>query len=271
MAKKTASKSAKGSTSKKVAPAPAKAVAKAPAKATTAPKEKKEKVARTEPLSLSSYIVKVSKSAHDNVGVRKNVKEHLEQLLLAFIRLVNQHAEENLKTRKTLQERDIEHAVRVFLPEGTLRDAILSRAEKVLADYGETKKTAGLEMSVPRVRAWLVWGLSDKENLHVSKNAVVYLTAVLDQFIIELTREANVFSQEKKRSNITLPDFQRAVKKTDWLRQGLSVLEVNEDIGDDNEEVEEAPPVVLKKVAKRAPLEDAVVKKVKAKKVKASA
>lgn len=262
MAKKTATP-AKGSTSKKVAPAPAKAVAKAPAT-----KEKKEKVARTEPLSLSSYIVKVSKSAHDNVGVRKNVKEHLEQLLLAFIRLVNQHAEENLKTRKTLQERDIEHAVRVFLPEGNLRDAVLNRAEKVLADYNETKKTAGLEMSVPRVRAWLVWGLSDKENLHVSKNAVVYLTAVLDQFIIELTREANVYSQEKKRSNITLPDFERAVKKTDWLRTGLSVLEVN---GGSGEEEETPPPVVLKKVAKRPPLEDAV-KKVKAKKaVNASA
>lgn len=257
MAKKTATKPAKGSTSKKVAPASAPAPAKA---STSAPKEK---VARTEPLSLSSYIVKVSKSAHDNVGVRKNVKEHLEQLLLAFIRLVNQHSEENLKTRKTLQERDIEHAVRVFLPEGTLREAVLARAEKVLAEYNETKKTVGLEMSVPRVRAWLVWGLSDKENLHVSKNAVVYLTAVLDQFIVELTREANVYSQEKKRSNITLPDFERAVKKTNWLREGLSVLEVN---GGSGEEEEAPPPVVLKKVAKRAPLEDGV-KKVRAKKV----
>lgn len=265
MAKKTATP-AKGSTSKKVAPAKVKATASTSA---TAPAPAKEKKERTEPLSLSSYIVKVSKSAHDNVGVRKNVKEHLEQLLLAFIRLVNQHAEENLKTRKTLQERDIEHAVRVFLPEGTLRDAVLSRAEKVLADYGETKKTAGLEMSVPRVRAWLVWGLSDKENLHVSKNAVVYLTAVLDQFIIELTREANVYSQEKQRSNITLPDFERAVKKTDWLRQGLSVLEVNDGDGDNEEEA--PPPVILKKVAKRAPIDDVVVKKVKAKKIKASA
>ncbi len=240
---------------------PAKVVAKTPAPVA----KKTVKPARTEPLSLSSYIVKVSKSANDGVGVRKNVKERIDELLLSFIRLVNKHAEENLKSRKTLQERDIEHSIRVFFPEGKLQTSLLERADKVLETFVSTKKTEGLDMSRPRTHSWLVWGLSDKENLHVSRNAVAYLTGALDQFVIEITREANIYSKEKERNNITLPDFEKAVKKSDWIKSVLVVLDGVQKVEIVPEkvivEVTEAPPVVLKKVVKRPPLKSEVAKK----------
>jgi len=257
-----------------VAPAVAVAVVAEPVgpNGPTGPATAALKVARTQPLSITSYIVKVSKAANEGVGVRKNVKELIENLLMEFIRSVNKHAEENLKSRKTLQDRDIEHALNAFLPEGKYRDALIARGNTVIESFTANKKTDGVNMSVPRTREWLVWGLSDKENLHVSKTAVVYLASVLDQFIAELTREANVFSQEKKHSNITMPDLLRAQKKNTDLSAFLNVFEtlsrpagavkerkprapkaaaavvVAETEGD---ALAEAPPVVFKAVAKR--------------------
>lgn len=237
-------------------------------KATKADKPKKaaatktDKAPRTEPLSLSTYIVKASKAGNNGVGVRKNLKEHLEQLLLTFIRHVNIHAEESMKAdkRKTLQERDIKAAVEAFVSHGDFRNALLERGTNGIENSKE------LNMSVARTREWLVHGLSDKDTVRVGKDAVSYLTGVLEQVVVELTKVSNV----NERPNITLPDFQKVAKKTEWLSEflgklGNNVLNCERECNDCEEEnkdcddcekcpetTEEPPKVELKKVSKRA-------------------
>jgi len=213
--KKTSKKAAVAkkvpATKKKVSAAKKTVVAKAPSK--------KVVVEAKGPPNFYTYIAKISKEVNDGVGVRKNVREFLDTVLKTLITELTQRATQNLKKRTTLQERDIEAAVNAYLPENKVREMVLKEASNVLKEFGESGKVE-LLMSVPRTKKNMTEGLGD--NIKISRKATIYLAAALEQVVIELTEAANVYSKQKERSNITLPDLQRAIKKDADLKEFMA-------------------------------------------------
>lgn len=177
------------------------------------------------PPNFYTYIVKISKEVNDGVGVRKNVKELLDTIARNMIRELTRRAEAGLKRRTTIQERDIETAIKAYLPENKVRDMILSEADEVFSTFNESKKF-DLIFSVPRTKKNM--SVYAGENIKISRKATIYLAAALEQVVIELTEAANEYSKAKNRSNITLPDLERAVKKDAELKEFMS--RVNPDV-----------------------------------------
>ncbi len=202
----------------------------------------KKAEAPTGPPNFYTYIAKISKEVNDGVGVRKNVREFLDTVLKTLIRELTRRATENLKKRTTIQERDIEAAINAYLPDNKVREIVLKEAGNVLKEFGETKKV-DLLMSVPRTKKNMTEDLSSE--IKISRKATIYLAAALEQVVIELTEAANVYSKQKERSNITLPDLQRAVKKDAELKEFMSradpaAVRVEATGGSENEDATES-------------------------------
>lgn len=203
--KKTAAPTKKATPVKKAA-APAKKAT--PAKKAAAPTKKITTSATTEP-SLILYVNKVSKVYNNDVGVYKNVKEYLEQVLKYWVDVIAKTSTEQLKDRKTVQERDIRSAIEELIPENNLRQTILTNLDGRLEKYSADKKSVSLTMSKPRITTLFKTKL---DNVKVSDKALFYLTAFLEDVVRETTMAANEFSKKKERSNIVLDDLRRGLK-----------------------------------------------------------
>lgn len=185
------------------------------------------------PPNFYTYIVKISKDVNDDVGVRKNVREFLDELVRNLIKKFVTLAQDGLKDRTTIQERDIERGVKEFLPENEVREMLLNESASVMKTFEDTKKF-DLLMSVPRVKKNMM-EFAD-EGIKISKRANVYLATVLEQVIIEVTKAANEFSKKNNRNNITRPDLEKAVKNDAELKDLLTRAEVSFDHNGEGEE-----------------------------------
>lgn len=194
----------KRAATQKTTEAPAKRAATTSTKSATTPND----------INILLYITRISKQYNNDVGVYKNLKSYLQDVVFYWLRNLVNTSKEKLSGKVTVQERHLITALEELLPENDVRANLLKYANNVLERYTADKKSVTFYMSKPRVCKLVK---TELDSLKISDKGLVFLTALVESIVVELTTAANEFSKKKERSNIVMDDIMRALKNNEQL------------------------------------------------------
>eukprot|EP01095_Lingulamoeba_sp_RSL-Kostka_P018095 TRINITY_DN976_c0_g2_i1.p1 TRINITY_DN976_c0_g2~~TRINITY_DN976_c0_g2_i1.p1 ORF type:complete len:262 (-),score=73.24 TRINITY_DN976_c0_g2_i1:213-962(-) len=159
---------------------------------------------RNKEVSFSTYIYKVLKQVHPNIGISKLGMNVMNDFVKHTMAIIIDEAVNLLEITKkvTLSSREIQTAVRLILP-GELAKHAVSEGTKAVTKYSCTKSgskssRAGLQFPVGRIHTLT----KKKSKCRVGQGAPVYLSAVLEYLTAEILELSGNAARDNKKTRI---------------------------------------------------------------------
>jgi len=163
-------------------------------------------------INFNTYIYKVLKQIHHDIGLTKPAIDELSNICLYIIDLIMQNI--NLLMRRnsavTLSTRDVQSAVRLTLP-GELAKNAVSEGVKAVTLFNQSLSKKNSVRTSRTSRAGLLFSVSRVENImrdlsirdRLSFNSAVYLAAVIEYIIAEILELSGNEAKNKGRVRLT--------------------------------------------------------------------
>ena len=166
-----------------------------------------------------SYIYKVLKQVHPNIGMTKDAKEYTNKLIHKLLDELFREITIIMGKKKTISAKEVEKAVQLLI----ISRHGLSEGYKALSKYKaaeqgrEGKKLgrenqsalAGLTFPIPRVTKKIRQAFPKNR---VGKYSSIFLTAVLEYITAEILEVAGNISLDESKKRIT----------TDYIKKGIN-------------------------------------------------
>ena len=170
--------------------------------------------------SYATYIPKVLKSVYDG-GIEEAAKQQLRVVVEDLADRIAQQARQLTvaNDRKTVSDLEVKTAVQLILG-GGLADNAIDDATMAIESYDATDsgpKVVRAGLIVPPSLAEK--NIRDHSNLRVSEKAGVYLAAVMEHLIADMTERAGKEAQEDKRKRITVRQLYLAISSDEELKK----------------------------------------------------
>lgn len=156
------------------------------------------------PWSWKVYAYKVLKQVHPDIGISMRAMAVLSDMLWDWFTSIVSEALHitAIVNKRTLSSREIQTAVRLFLP-GELAKHAVSEGTKAVtkfcsSDSGSKSARAGLQFPVTRVRS----AIKLRVNTNVGAGAPVYLAAVLEYLAAEMLELAGNAARDNRKARI---------------------------------------------------------------------
>lgn len=197
--------------------------------------DKKKRHRKRDYSSFSSYIYKVLKQVHPDIGISSKGMAVMNSFIDDMCDKISSQAAKmaNYNKRKTMVSRDIQSAVRIVM-RGELAKHAISEGTKAVTKYNATQETttassgrkggkgkaakAGLVFSIGRVTRRLRDGLYTDR---ISASAPVYLAAVLEYLCAEVSELAGNAARDMKKTRITPRCILLAIRMDEELHRLL--------------------------------------------------
>ena len=176
---------------------------------------------------FDTYIQKVQKQVHPSIGMNGETLRTVDAITKSLGNLLGDKASELARKsgKKTVSAREIQTAVRLFFPgelakhsvtEGTKAVAKYSMHEGKEGDRVSNTSKAGLQFSVSRMALFLR-GTSRSER--VTKQALVYLAAVLEYIVVEILELAGNRALDHKKRRTRTTDIREGIRHDQELKE----------------------------------------------------
>jgi len=174
--------------------------------------------------SFCTYIYKVLKQVHPEVGISKNAMAISNDFVQdIFMRILAEAVNLLEFTKKsTMTSREVQTAARLVLP-GELAKHAISEGTKAVVKFHAAQDESGKPASRSS-RAGLVFPVGrvltmmrEKSHLRIGSGAPIYLSAVLEYLCAEVLELAGNASRDNKRIRIIPRHVQLAIRSDDEL------------------------------------------------------
>ena len=172
--------------------------------------------------NYSLYIRKVLRQVHPDTTITKDALSQVNSMINTVCNRLAQKAAKLAvySNHKTIREEEIQSAVRLIIPRRISVNMLYLKGQvrwlNLMTKAGERAgRRAGIEFSISRVESQLRKNACN--NCRVSKNASVYLAAVLDYLSAEILELAGNVARDNRHSRITVRDLMLTVKEDDEL------------------------------------------------------
>lgn len=157
------------------------------------------------------YISRLSQKENDNFGVRKDLRDRLNELLRKVIKDLSTMAQEIAKKEKRVLIRDDDyHAViQEYFTEGPLERVIKKEALRSVGCDGND-----LILPMSRIRRCF--------NGKFTLRGLAYLGGVLEQVLIEIFDSVITVSKKRGNKSMTLKDLWRGIRDDEELSRLFS-------------------------------------------------
>jgi histone H3/H4 len=167
---------------------------------------------------FETYISKVLKQVAPSNGITANSKQQLNSTIcrIAYHLSNTATALTQISKKKTLSDKEVANAVRINMP-GELAVNSLQEGEKSVAKFTEEDK----KNTSRQGKAGIIFppSISEKflrnfgfSKIMVTKNAPVYLAAVLEYITVDILQISADMANENKRVRITIRDLELSVR-----------------------------------------------------------
>ena len=172
-------------------------------------------------INLRSYIYKVLKQVHPDVGISNKAMAVMNDLVVDLYVRVEREAVHlaEINNRATLNSREIQTAVRLVLP-GELAKHAVSEGTKAVTKFsssagGSKSNRAGLQFPVGRIHTLLKTRIKQR----VGAGAPVYLAAVMEYIAAEVLELGGNASRDNKRVRIIPRHISLAIRNDEELNK----------------------------------------------------
>ena len=183
------------------------------------PTEPKQIVKKKKTRFFETYISKVLKQVAADNGITANSKQQLNSAICAIARKISVTATHltQVSKKKTLSEKEVSNAVKIIIP-GEISVNAIAEGDQSVAKFtveDETKNTSRQD------KAGIIFPPSITEKflrnfgfakLMITKNAPVYLAAVLEYVVQDILQLSADMARENKRVRITIRDLELSVR-----------------------------------------------------------
>ena len=161
--------------------------------------------------SFVLFISRLCKLENDGFGIRKDLRERLDQLVVQLIKDLGRIASEEAEKcgRILLRSKDYDASISIYFGEGALERVIKKEAWRSV-------ESGGVELVLPMNR---IRRCSDKK---IRSDGLMYLGGLLEQVLIEIFDQVIVISKKRGKKNMTLKDLGRGIKDDKELERLFS-------------------------------------------------
>jgi len=181
--------------------------------------ESKQIVKKKKTRYFETYISKVLKQVSTDNGITANAKQQLNSALCIIARHLSRWAIRltRISKKKTLSEKEVSNAVKIVFPGEIGQNSIKEGDDSMLrfVSGGECKNTSRQD------KAGIIFPPSITEKflrefgfakIMVTKNAPIYLAAVLEYITQDILQLASYTSKDNKHVRITIRDLELSVR-----------------------------------------------------------
>ena len=181
---------------------------------------------------FETYISKVLKSVSVDHGITANTKQQLNSALCIIAKnLANTSTRLTIISKKrTMSEKEVCNAVKLFLS-GSLAETAVKNADESLVKFkiddkhSSRQNKAGIIFPPSTCEKFLRnFGFS---KIMVTKNAPVYLAAVLEHLTVDILTSATKMAKENNRVRITIRDLELTIRTDKELTKVFEKCKLN--------------------------------------------
>ena len=183
------------------------------------PTESKQIIKKKKTRFFETYISKVLKNVAADNGITANSKQQLNSVICSIARKLSYSATRltQVSKKKTLSEKEVANAVKIVLP-GELSTNAIAEGDQSITKFtkdDENKNTSRQD------KAGIIFPPSITEKflrnfgfakLMITKNAPVYLAAVLEYIVQDILQLSSDMARDNKRVRITIRDLEMSVR-----------------------------------------------------------
>jgi len=184
----------------------------------TQPLEAKHSTKKKRTRFFETYISKVLKQTSKTNGITFNAKQQLNSALCSISKTVSYVATKltQISKKKTLSGKEVQNAVRTLFPEEICKNCLIEGSKSIKLFTANDVKNASRQEKAniifpPSVAEKFLrnFGLIKTK---VTKNAPIYLAAVLEYLTQDILSLSSSIATENKRIRITIRDLELAVR-----------------------------------------------------------
>lgn len=150
-----------------------------------------------------TYIAKIGKVQTDDLPLFKDCREFLNEKIVYWIRQLIREAEDRLGDRKTITDKDVDTAICTLVRVPDRQDNKLAQIfREIGTEYASGESDYKTDLYIPFARL----SKCAKNNIQykdtkISKKALIYLLAVVEQIILEFVQAGyDVYQKKDKKS-----------------------------------------------------------------------
>ena len=157
------------------------------------------------------FISRLSKTENDDFGVRKDLRDILDDLIMKLIKKLSSLAAGRVKTcgRILIRNDDYDMIIQEYFGEGPFERVIKKEANRSIENKG-----SDLVLPVSRIKRCV--------NEKVAMSGLIYLGGVLEQVLIEIFDQVIVVSKKRNKKSMTLKDLWKGIKDDEELSRLFS-------------------------------------------------
>jgi histone H3/H4 len=161
--------------------------------------------------SFVLFISRLNKTENGKYGVRKDLREKLDTLLMKLIKDLGAMAKEavHVDGKILIRYKDFESIIQEYFGEGPLERVIKKEARRAVENKGKD-----LILPISRIKR------CSKEK--ISTNGLIYLAGILEQVLIEIFDKVMIVSKKKRKKNMTLRDLWKSIEDDEELKRLFS-------------------------------------------------